>query len=141
MFSGLSVLRKAEKKEPTKQDKALQDYLKRQYGGGETEDEPKRKKKKKSKQGPSAIAIVDADITGLAPVSEAAAKPVRPDLDDAADSEGALLLLMLVLVLMHASTARLPWFSSCYCFVSFDFLQVMSQSLLTLKKQKRCGSR
>lgn len=88
MFSGLSTLRKAEKKEPTKQDKALQDYLKRQYGGGTTEDEPRKKKKKKSKQGPSAIAIVDGDITGLAPVSEAAAKPIRLDLDEAADSEG-----------------------------------------------------
>lgn len=96
MFSGLSSLRKAEKnKEPTKQDKALQDYLKRQYGGGSTDDEPKRKKKKKAKQtGPSAIAIVDGDITGLPPVSDAAAarKPTRPlaaaASDDAADSEG-----------------------------------------------------
>jgi hypothetical protein len=90
MFTGLSVLRKAEKKEPTQQDKALQDYLKRQYGGGSTADEePKRKKKKKSKQAPAAIAIVDADITVLPPVDEAAAKPVRPaQADEAADSEG-----------------------------------------------------
>jgi hypothetical protein len=90
MFTGLSVLRKAEKKEPTQQDKALQDYLKRQYGGGSTADEePKRKKKKKSKQAPAAIAIVDADITVLPPVDEAVAKPARPQLaDEAADSEG-----------------------------------------------------
>lgn len=90
MFSGLSTLRKAEKKEPTPQNKALSDYLKRQYGGGTAEDEPKRKKKKKSKQGPSAIAILDADITGLPSVSEAGAKPARQELDAADDSEGAL---------------------------------------------------
>lgn len=91
MFSGLSSLRKAEKKEPTVQDKALQAYLQKQYGAGDgvAADEPKRKKRKKQKQGPSAIAIVDGDITGLAPVAEAAAKPSRPDLADAADSEGA----------------------------------------------------
>jgi hypothetical protein len=89
MFSGLSSLRKAEKKEPTVQDKALQDYLKRQYADGPTADEPKRKKKKKAKQGPGAIAIVDADITGLPPVAEAAAKPTRPDVyDEDAGSEG-----------------------------------------------------
>lgn len=90
MFSGLSTLRKAEKKEPTPQNKALSDYLKRQYGGGTAEDEPKRKKKKKAKQGPSAIAILDADITGLPPVSESAAKPARPELDAPYDSEGVL---------------------------------------------------
>lgn len=91
MFSGLSSLRKAEKKEPTAQNKALQDYLKRQYADGPAADEPKRKKKKKSKQGPAAIAIVDADITGLPPVAEAAAKPTRPDLYDNGDagSDGA----------------------------------------------------
>jgi len=91
MFSGLSSLRKGEKKEPTVQDKALQDYLKRQYADGPSADEPRKKKKKKQKQGTSAIAIVDGDISGLAPVAEAAVKPTRPDpTDDAADSEGMM---------------------------------------------------
>lgn len=91
----MSSLRKAEKKEPTVQDKALQDYLKRQYADGPSADEPRKKKKKKQKQGTSAIAIVDGDISGLAPVAEAAVKPTRPDpAHDAADSDEGMLGLL-----------------------------------------------
>lgn len=91
MFAGLSSLRKAEKKEPSKQDKALQDYLNRQYGDGlSAEDTQRKKKKKKQKQqGHAAIAIVDSDISALPPVTEAAAKPLTPDFAvGAANSEG-----------------------------------------------------
>jgi hypothetical protein len=150
MFSGLSSLRKAEKKEPTPQNKALQDYLKRQYGGGTAaaEDGPKRKKKKKFKQGPSAIAILDADITGLPPVSEAAAKPARPELDAADDSEGTgccccccpvlLLLYCCAWALMHALSLIITVFATV---LNNDMLQVRSRSSQTQRRQKRCASR
>ncbi|GBF90373.1 hypothetical protein Rsub_02479 [Raphidocelis subcapitata] len=81
MFSGLSTLRKDEKKEPTAQNKALQDYLKKYGdggggggGGGEGDyGERKKKKKKRAKEQAGAVQIVDADVTGF----EAAAAAER----------------------------------------------------------------
>lgn len=77
MFSGLSSLRKAEKKQPTVQDKALQDYLAKQYGAGDSQQEKPKKRKKKVKHTGSAVAILDHDISGLETMSEAAAQPLK----------------------------------------------------------------
>jgi hypothetical protein len=73
MFSGLSSLRKDEKKEPTSQNKALQDYLKKYTSDGADDGEKKKKRKKrpKAEQG-GAVQIVDADLTGFEAVQAAA---------------------------------------------------------------------
>lgn len=88
MFTGLSTLRKAEKKEPSAQNKALQDYLKK-YTDGPTDDgqeKKKRKKKKPKAAGSYAVSIVDGDISGFE--SLPAAPPRAAKLEPAADDEG-----------------------------------------------------
>ena len=80
MFSGLSSLRKEEKKEPTAQNKALQDYL-RKYTSDDAaeggENKKKRKKKPKPEQG-GAVQIVDADLTGFEALKLAAERKKAP---------------------------------------------------------------
>lgn len=66
MFTGISTLRKAEKKESSAQNKALQDYLKRYADtpGGDDGTQKKRKKRKKPVSA-SGMAIMDGDVTGF----------------------------------------------------------------------------
>jgi hypothetical protein len=52
-----------------------------------------------------------------------------------------VLLLLILVLLMHAEHSKTAVIQLLYFVVSFGFLQVMSQSLPTLKKQKLCGSR
>ncbi|BDA46790.1 probable BUD13 homolog [Coccomyxa sp. Obi] len=67
MFTGLSTLRKHEKKtvEQTAESKKLQEYLQKYTSGGSTEGSEKKKRKKKKGVVPSSIRIVDEDNTGF----------------------------------------------------------------------------
>jgi hypothetical protein len=91
MFTGLSSLRKPEKKEPTERDKQLQAYLASKYGGGDGDGQqqeaaPKKKKKKKPKAAVgSAVRIVEGDISGFAEVTEAVPRPLKREEEDADD--------------------------------------------------------
>lgn len=96
MFSGLSSLRKEEKKEPTAQNKALQDYLKKYAGeeGGDGAGDKKKKRKKKPKpEAGGAVQIVDTDLTGFEGVAAAAERKRAPPSERAAgagsDGEGS----------------------------------------------------
>ena len=97
MFSGLSSLRKDEKKEPAPQNKALQDYLKRYTdGGGDGGGEKKKKRKKRPKEQAGAVQIVDTDLTGFEALQAAAERKRRlaaaggplSGADDGGGSEG-----------------------------------------------------
>jgi hypothetical protein len=101
MFSGLSTLRKEEKKEPAPQNKALQDYLKKYTdGGGDGAGDKKKKRKKRPKpEAAGAVQIVDGDLTGFEAIQAAAEVKRRaaaaggplPGADDGSgDDEGAL---------------------------------------------------
>ncbi|CAL8471408.1 g10950 [Coccomyxa elongata] len=67
MFTGLSTLRKHEKKtvEQTAESKKLQEYLQKYTSGGSTEGSEKKKRKKKKGVVASSIRIVDEDNTGF----------------------------------------------------------------------------
>eukprot|EP00775_Hariotina_reticulata_P004179 gene4179-4427_t len=90
MFTGLSSLRKTEKKEPTVQNAALQEYLKKYAsddGAGEVVEQKKKKKKKKPKAGSAGcgVAILDQDVSGFEqlPQTSAHLEPKRdPNEDD-----------------------------------------------------------
>jgi hypothetical protein len=71
MFTGLSLLRKEEKKtvEQTEKAKQLKSYLDKVYGSGSTDAQPKKKKKKrKPVVAPGGVKIMDEDVSGFAAV-------------------------------------------------------------------------
>ena len=71
-FAGISSLRKDEKKEPSVQNKALQEYLKRYTSGAEAGEKKKKRKKKPAAEQGGAVQIVDTDVTGFEAVQAAA---------------------------------------------------------------------
>ena len=97
MFAGLSTLRKQEdKKDPSVQNKALQEYLKKYVSAEDEQQVAQGERKKKKKRRPradasssGAVQIVDADVTGFEaleaakrrkrlPPDERAARSLRP---------------------------------------------------------------
>jgi hypothetical protein len=78
MFTGLSTLRKAEKKVPTAKNTALQEYLKKyacEDDPGDVAEQKKKKKKKKPRTGATAggVAILDQDVSGFEQLPKASA--------------------------------------------------------------------
>jgi hypothetical protein len=111
MFTGLSSLRKPEKKELTERDKQLQAYLASKYGGGDGDEQqeaaPKKKKKKKPKAAVgSAVRIVEGDVTGFAEVTEAVPRPLKRE-EAADDGEHSSMLALLMHVVAVARSDRI----------------------------------
>jgi transcription antitermination factor NusG len=111
MFTGLSSLRKPEKKELTERDKQLQAYLASKYGGDDGHEQqeaaPKKKKKKKPKAAVgSAVRIVEGDVSGFAEVTEAVPRPLKREEEDADDGEHSSMLPVLMHVVAVARTDR-----------------------------------
>jgi hypothetical protein len=127
MFSGLSSLRKAEKKEPTVHNKALQDYLAKQYGAGsgaggggeQQQQEGRKKKKKKVKQTGAAVVILDHDLSGLAPVPDApqqraqAAAAAAAAADNSGDDDGGVGCAVVAWCEAHGRAAGPAAMHSC----------------------------